>query len=52
MASYRFVIAGVFTDTPLQGNQLPVFEDALGDERLDRERHARRVDGSRRDRKA
>jgi trans-2,3-dihydro-3-hydroxyanthranilate isomerase len=26
--SYRFVIADVFTDTPLQGNQLGVFTDA------------------------
>jgi trans-2,3-dihydro-3-hydroxyanthranilate isomerase len=27
-ASYRFVIADVFTDTPLEGNQLAVFTDA------------------------
>jgi trans-2,3-dihydro-3-hydroxyanthranilate isomerase len=27
-SSYRFVIADVFTDTPLQGNQLGVFTDA------------------------
>jgi trans-2,3-dihydro-3-hydroxyanthranilate isomerase len=28
MGSYRFVVADVFTDTPLQGNQLAVFTDA------------------------
>lgn len=28
MASYRYVVADVFTDTPLQGNQLAVFTDA------------------------
>ena len=28
MARYRYVIADVFTDTPLQGNQLAVFTDA------------------------
>jgi trans-2,3-dihydro-3-hydroxyanthranilate isomerase len=28
MAAYRFVIADVFTDTPLAGNQLAVFTDA------------------------
>ena len=28
MATYRYVIADVFTDTPLQGNQLAVFTDA------------------------
>ena len=28
MASYRFVIADVFTDRPLEGNQLAVFTDA------------------------
>ena len=30
MASYRYVIADVFTDTPLAGNQLAVFTDARG----------------------
>ncbi|MGL6278429.1 MAG: PhzF family phenazine biosynthesis protein [Gaiella sp.] len=30
MPSYRFVIADVFTDTPLTGNQLGVFTDARG----------------------
>ena len=30
MARYRYVIADVFTDTPLQGNQLAVFTDARG----------------------
>ena len=30
MASYRYVVADVFTDTPLQGNQLAVFTDARG----------------------
>ncbi len=28
MATFRYVIADVFTDTPLQGNQLAVFTDA------------------------
>jgi trans-2,3-dihydro-3-hydroxyanthranilate isomerase len=28
--AYRYVIADVFTDTPLQGNQLAVFTDARG----------------------
>ena len=30
MASYRYVVADVFTDTALQGNQLAVFTDARG----------------------
>ena len=30
MPSYRYVVADVFTDTPLQGNQLAVFTDARG----------------------
>ncbi len=30
MASYRYVVADVFTDTPLEGNQLAVFTDARG----------------------
>jgi trans-2,3-dihydro-3-hydroxyanthranilate isomerase len=30
MATYRYVVADVFTDTPLQGNQLAVFTDARG----------------------
>jgi trans-2,3-dihydro-3-hydroxyanthranilate isomerase len=30
VASYRYVVADVFTDTPLQGNQLAVFTDARG----------------------
>ena len=30
MASFRYVVADVFTDTPLQGNQLAVFTDARG----------------------
>src|SRR5581483_2258921 len=36
MASYRYVVADVFTDTPLEGNQLAVFTDAraLPEERL------------------
>ena len=34
MASYRYVVADVFTSTPLTGNQLAVFTDARGlDER-------------------
>ena len=28
MAAYRYVVADVFTDTPLAGNQLAVFTDA------------------------
>ena len=28
--SYRYVVADVFTDTPLTGNQLAVFTDARG----------------------
>jgi trans-2,3-dihydro-3-hydroxyanthranilate isomerase len=28
MARYRYVVADVFTDTPLQGNQVAVFTDA------------------------
>jgi trans-2,3-dihydro-3-hydroxyanthranilate isomerase len=36
MASYRYVVVDVFTDTPLQGNQLAVFTDArgLGDDEM------------------
>ena len=30
MQSYRYVVADVFTDTPLRGNQLAVFTDARG----------------------
>src|SRR5579872_5984895 len=30
MAAYRYVVADVFTDTPLEGNQLAVFTDARG----------------------
>ena len=30
MATYRYVVADVFTDTPLAGNQLAVFTDARG----------------------
>src|SRR5438105_3168211 len=30
MASYRYVVADVFTDTPLEGNQLAVFTDGRG----------------------
>jgi trans-2,3-dihydro-3-hydroxyanthranilate isomerase len=30
VSGYRFVVADVFTDTPLQGNQLAVFTDARG----------------------
>lgn len=35
MAAYRYVVADVFTDRPLEGNQLAVFTDARG---LDGER--------------
>jgi trans-2,3-dihydro-3-hydroxyanthranilate isomerase len=36
MATYRYVVADVFTDTPLEGNQLAVFTDArsIPEERL------------------
>jgi trans-2,3-dihydro-3-hydroxyanthranilate isomerase len=30
LPTYRYVVADVFTDTPLQGNQLAVFTDARG----------------------
>ncbi len=30
MKTYRYVVADVFTDTPLQGNQLAVFTDGRG----------------------
>jgi trans-2,3-dihydro-3-hydroxyanthranilate isomerase len=30
MGSFRYVVADVFTDTPLQGNQVAVFTDARG----------------------
>ena len=34
MRTHRYVVADVFTDTPLTGNQLAVFTDARGlDER-------------------
>ncbi len=38
MGTYRYVIADVFTDTPLQGNQLAVFTDAreIPEEQLQR----------------
>src|SRR4051812_1393968 len=38
MARYRYVVADVFTDTPLQGNQVAVFTDArdLPEEQLQR----------------
>ena len=28
MSTFRYVVADVFTDTPLQGNQVAVFTDA------------------------
>lgn len=36
VATFRFVVADVFTDTPLEGNQLAIFTDAreIPDERL------------------
>ena len=36
MATYRYVVADVFTDKPLEGNQLAVFTDAreIPEERL------------------
>src|SRR4051812_48841592 len=38
MARYRYVVADVFTDTPLQGNQVAVFTDArdIPEEQLQR----------------
>jgi len=30
VASYRYVVCDVFTETPLAGNQLAVFTDARG----------------------
>ena len=30
MTAFRYVVADVFTDTPLAGNQLAVFTDARG----------------------
>jgi trans-2,3-dihydro-3-hydroxyanthranilate isomerase len=38
MANYRYVVADVFTDTPLEGNQLAVFTDAreIAEEQLQR----------------
>ena len=38
MARFRYVIADVFTDTPLQGNQVAVFTDAreIPEEQLQR----------------
>ena len=38
MATYRYVVADVFTDTPLEGNQLAVFTDAreIPEEQLQR----------------
>ena len=30
MADFRYVVCDVFTDTPLEGNQLAVFTDARG----------------------
>jgi trans-2,3-dihydro-3-hydroxyanthranilate isomerase len=38
VATYRYVVADVFTDTPLEGNQLAVFTDAreISEDRLQR----------------
>ena len=38
MATFRYVVADVFTDTPLEGNQLAVFTDAreIPEEQLQR----------------
>jgi predicted PhzF superfamily epimerase YddE/YHI9 len=30
MDGFRYVVADVFTDTPLQGNQVAIFTDARG----------------------
>lgn len=46
MASYRYVVADVFTDTALQGNQLAVFTDARGLERPQMQELAREVNFS------
>ena len=38
MATYRYVVVDVFTDTPLEGNQLGVFPDGqpFSDEQMQR----------------
>src|SRR4051812_16493626 len=46
MASFRYVIADVFTDTPLTGNQLAVFTDARGIPEADLQRLARETNFS------
>ncbi len=46
MASFRYVIADVFTDTPLQGNQLAVFTDAREIPETDLQRLARETNYS------
>jgi trans-2,3-dihydro-3-hydroxyanthranilate isomerase len=46
MASYRYVIADVFTDTPLAGNQLAVFTDARAIPEVDLQRLARETNYS------
>src|ERR1700750_2059571 len=43
MPSFRYVIADVFTDTPLTGNQLAVFTDAREIPEADLQRLARRA---------
>jgi trans-2,3-dihydro-3-hydroxyanthranilate isomerase len=46
LASFRYVVADVFTDTPLQGNQLAVFTDARGIPEETLQRLAREVNFS------
>lgn len=46
MASYRYVVADVFTDRPLAGNQLAVFTDARGLERPQMQELAREMNFS------
>ncbi len=46
MATYRYVVADVFTDTPLAGNQLAVFTDARKIPEADLQRLARETNFS------
>jgi trans-2,3-dihydro-3-hydroxyanthranilate isomerase len=46
MARYRYVVVDVFTDTPLQGNQLAVFTDARDIPEADLQRLARELNYS------
>src|SRR5690242_8804261 len=46
MAAYRYVVCDVFTDTPLEGNQLGVFTDARGLDAATMQRLARELNYS------